>query len=213
MNEVVSFSLRNKEGAIDSDADTEDSSNHGVFQFTKKKKRKKVHKKKLQKWAEREESEEIQEDFQPIVRNRNFIARRCLRDGDARYCVKMISNDTYKDKERFFEAVVDLVIEMKMLSVLKHPNIIKIRGRANGNPFRRYNFILLDKLYETLGARIEIWSKKSKKWRFKLIRDKNKLLLDRLIVAHDLASAFKYLHENRCVVPLYALILLFILND
>jgi len=93
-----------------------------------------------------------------------------------------------------------LVVELKILAVLEHPNIIKIRGRLDGNSFHRENFIVLDKLYETLKTRISSWKKQSNKvWNKAIKKKKLKLFNDRLLVAYDLSSAFVYLHERNIV--------------
>ena len=69
-------------------------------------------------------------------------------------------------------------------------------------------FIILDRLYDTLDVRIEKWKQTKKKAKGPLgmmaglgsnkeaLKD---LMMDRLLVAYDLSSAFRYLHENRLV--------------
>ena len=66
-------------------------------------------------------------------------------------------------------------------------------------------FIILDRLHITLDKQINQWAKEQKKFRGGFLgigRNKVKLkelLVQRLTVAYDLAAAFMYLHENRCV--------------
>jgi serine/threonine protein kinase len=64
---------------------------------------------------------------------------------------------------------------------------------------------VMDRLYGTLDQRINQWRKKQKECTggfLGLGKKKSmlkELLVDRMTVAYDLAAAFFYLHENRCV--------------
>jgi hypothetical protein len=98
-----------------------------------------------------------------------------------------------KDKMCFL-GMVDMAIEARVLSSVEHPNIIKLRSLANGNPYDDKFFIIMDRLYETLEHRI------TKKWRGRLrketglMRDRSgekakALYEERLVVAYDLVSA------------------------
>lgn len=63
-------------------------------------------------------------------------------------------------------------------------------------------FIILDRLHETLDKRVISWQQRQKAigGRFGLGKDAaavKQLLVERMIVAYDLAAAFFYLHENR----------------
>ena len=132
-----------------------------------------------------------------VLQDRSFIANKCFRNGDARYCIKKISDKTYKNKERYFDGVLDLAIEMKVLAILKHPNIIKMRAIAEGDPFRRENFVVLDRLYDTLKTRLIKWRKTADKPWNKFKKRSQKLLMNRIEIAYDLSAAFKYLHEHK----------------
>jgi len=135
-----------------------------------------------------------------ILQDRSFIEAKCIRNGDARYCIKKISAETQKDKERYFKGVIDLAIELKILAVLKHPNIIKMRAVAAGQSFQKDNFIMLDRLYDTLQQRLKKWTKSAEKpWNKLMKKIKQKLFTDRLMIAYDLSSAFKYIHSHKYV--------------
>jgi hypothetical protein len=99
-----------------------------------------------------------------------------------------------------------------------------MRGYATGSSLRPDFFILLDRLYEILNHRILEWKlelchhgvvsyenvwqiifcshrmmhgpkdENDRKEKDKVIHD---VLLQRLMVAYDLASAFAYMHENK----------------
>lgn len=132
---------------------------------------------------------------------RCFMRDHCLRDGEARYAIKRISSDTV-GQDVVTDAAVDLAREQRFLAALRHPNIIRLRGTINVPGHPNYSLIL-DRLYDTLAARIEKWKVGMKRARgkFDLIGN-NKLLLDdlwtdRLVAAYDVASAMAYLHSHK----------------
>ena len=59
----------------------------------------------------------------------------------------------------FAVAVIDLAAEAKLLSLIQHPHIIKMRGLADVNYCSEDFFILLDRLNITLTEQISIWKK------------------------------------------------------
>lgn len=63
-----------------------------------------------------------QDDGVPhILQNRNYMSQNFLRNGkDARYAIKTLSTSLLKDPERFVAGVIDLVLETKFLSILRH---------------------------------------------------------------------------------------------
>ncbi len=153
---------------------------------------------------EEDEYGELRYDGGVLVQDRKFIARRCLRQGKhARYAIKMLSDECLEDPERFVGGIIDLAVESKFLSVIRHPNIIKMRGMSDGNPYDRGFFVVLDRLYTTLTMQIAEWKKKSdgKKGIGKLMdmkgKKKAKLWLDRLVVVYDLSTALEYLHSQK----------------
>ena len=54
---------------------------------------------------------------------REYIAKHCLHDGQARYAIKKLRSD--KSEVERTQAMVDLVNEIKLLSVIWHPHIGK----------------------------------------------------------------------------------------
>jgi hypothetical protein len=147
-----------------------------------------------------------EDEFYDISEARELMAKNYMRNGDARYAVKYLHDDLSPLEEA--RGRIDLAIEAKYLSVIAHPNIIKMRAWAACNPLSKDDsyFIILDRLYDTLDSRIEKWKQTKKKEKGPLgmmgglgshksaLKD---LMMDRLLCAYDLASAFRYLHENR----------------
>lgn len=126
---------------------------------------------------------------------------------EARYAMKVMKTKFEKESQRY-RGMLDLAIEAEYLSHLSHPNIIKLRGTlfCESSVKESAYFLVLDRLYETLDEKIEvIWPKEYKGLTgpFAFIgNDKSKsrrLYLDRLVVAHDLSTVFRYLHEKRIV--------------
>jgi hypothetical protein len=80
---------------------------------------------------------------------------------------------------------------------------------AEGETLQKDFFILMDRLCETLDTRIGSWQDEAKQHQSwgSLLGASNKkrkqaldqLMLDRLAVAYDMASAFSYLHEHQYV--------------
>jgi serine/threonine protein kinase len=100
-----------------------------------------------------------------------------------------------------------------MLAQVNHPNIIKIHGCAittetldPSSPRDKY-FLIVDKLYLTLDDRIEQWKMQAQRLNRPLFRKlfdrqglkRQRLLVERLQVASEIASAFEYLHERRII--------------
>jgi hypothetical protein len=143
------------------------------------------------------------------------MAKKCLRRGDARYAVKYLRTNAIDEDERALGRI-DLAIEIKYLHALDHPNIIKMRGVfETGDEFHPDRFFLMDRLYGTLEDKIQEWeqiklrnsTKGVAKFMSKIKRAEQdssneamqKLMVTRLTVAHDIASAFKYMHAHQLV--------------
>jgi serine/threonine protein kinase len=138
-----------------------------------------------------------------VLKARELMKANCLKNRSARYALKRLHDDL-SDLEKA-RGMIDLAVEAKYLSVVWHPNIVKMRGMAKGSLVDPDFFIIMDRLYETLDKRIEHWYTEEKKSTGKMLglgkRPKRlkQLLVERMTVAYDLAAAFFYLHENRLV--------------
>jgi len=130
-----------------------------------------------------------------LFRNRN--------NSEARYAVKKLRRELV-GKERY-RAMVDLAVEARFLSIIRHPNIIRMRGAAETSQLEDGYFIVVDRLYDTLEQRIEKWQFEEANMKFKFCfpncrnipRVDSKLLWEKFDAANDLASALKYLHSKR----------------
>jgi len=153
-----------------------------------------------------------------IVQDRQFMATHCLRkqkgkdnkkgggSTNCRYAIKQLQESNRKDPSIFINGVVDLVVEARFLSVVRHPNIIKMRAMAIGDlsktPMPNF-FVVLDRLYDILTTRLVTWKKQMPRGFKKVLDMKGKkaqsFFVERLTVAYDLACALKYLHDLNIV--------------
>jgi hypothetical protein len=146
-----------------------------------------------------------------IIQDRSFIAKYHQRDGHARYAIKMLSKSTLSgrnsnkspDHKKFIAGVVDLALEVKYLSIIQHPHIIKMRGISKTHPCSDSFFIILDRLYDTLSDRIKGWKNLQRRLSgLGTIRDlkgtkKEQALGERLVAAYNICSALQFLHQNK----------------
>ena len=135
-----------------------------------------------------------------IVQDREFMSNHCIRQGkDYRYAVKQIQDSVRSSADTYVNALVDLALEARFLSVVRHPNIIKMRAMNNGSIYEPTFFVVLGRLYDILSKRLTAWKKKLGNKMSKLIdrggKKKLAFWLERLTFAYDLACALKYLHD------------------
>lgn len=143
------------------------------------------------------------------MKSRKFIARHCLRgeNGDARYAVKMLSKETVRgDREFYWTGILDIAIEVRFLSDIEHPNIVKLRALPPSDPFLPNYFIVMDRLFDTLECRLRKWKGLVSRYkglvRFLSDRRKEKaqeLYIERIVFAYDLAAAIDYLHNRNII--------------
>jgi len=74
-----------------------------------------------------------------------------------RFVLKTLRDDLPQDEHT--KGVVDLAIEAQFLSVLQHPNIIRMRAIANSDPHESRFFVVLDRLHRTLDLKFNFWRK------------------------------------------------------
>jgi len=137
-----------------------------------------------------------------------FIANHCIREksGDARYAVKFLSPEVVRENAMFFQGIIDMATETRVLSDTEHPNVVKARAFASVSPFHDQYFIVMDRLYDTMEKRIEKWAKTFNRcsgFNGKLFDRKGGKKKDlwavRLTAAFDLSDALGYLHKRNIV--------------
>lgn len=71
------------------------------------------------------DKERVQHDekhFASVLQDRDFMQAYYLRKGtDYRYAIKVLKEDALKDVQTYINGVVDLAIEARFLSVIRHP--------------------------------------------------------------------------------------------
>ena len=136
--------------------------------------------------------------------DKKFIADHCIREGgDARYAIKALSPEIKSDGQKFFQGVLDMSVETMFLSVVDHPHIIKMRGLGACGMTHPDYFLVLDRLYDTLEARIPKWKLQTKKANSVMnkLKKKSSEKLDdimeiKLSYAYDLMGAIEFLHKK-----------------
>lgn len=155
--------------------------------------------------SEAKEQVSSENDFFMIIQDREYIANNYIResDGKHRYAIKKLTPGLYAqgDLQHFVCGVIDLAMEVKFLSILRHPHIIKMRGMANVGYCHKDFFILLDRLNSTMSGQIKTWKKELPSGAFVANKKQKKeeLFCERLMVGYDMCSAIAYLHERKIV--------------
>ena len=108
------------------------------------------------------------------------------------------------DRDLFTQGTIDMCVETMFLAVVSHPHIITMRAIGANGMFNPDYFIILDRLYDTLEARIPKWKLQSKQARscMNILTKKssaklNELMETQLSYAYDLAGAFEYMHSKK----------------
>jgi serine/threonine protein kinase len=141
------------------------------------------------------------------MESRQFIANHsCRNNGDARYAIKKLKQQIIDDQESFLNGMVDLATETDFLSVMDHPNIIRLRGIAKEDMFSSNYFLILDRLYDTLESRIPKWRQRKHAisgifacFSDKSGKKKEKMKEERMEAGLDLAAAISYFHQNKII--------------
>jgi serine/threonine protein kinase len=138
---------------------------------------------------------------------RVFMNEHCLREsnGKPRYAVKILRPEVLNDPTTlYYQGIMDMATETRLLSSLQHPHIIKLRG-IGSESFSEHYFLILDRLYQTLEQRWKQWQKLQHRYTsaWGLLdrggRKRAALWEERIICAHDLASGLAYLHSRSVI--------------
>ena len=109
-------------------------------------------------------------------------------------CLKPVGQSS--DARLYVQAVVDILMEARYLSILNHPHILQLRGMVVDT---RPESLILEKLVEGLEERLHFWKKKNKSWRRNGHFRARAHWDERVRVASHIASAVSYLHEHSIV--------------
>jgi serine/threonine protein kinase len=155
----------------------------------------------------------------PDAAARQFLAQHCAREEFpanksntvqpqqyARYAIKALSNQTVNitcDDKLLFQSLIAMVVEAHLLSKMEpHPHIIKMRACSDADPFSEDFFIVMDRLYGTLGDRLkewQRWERNNAPWTSLLPRQRRQRWGPRFEACRDLASALCHLHHHGIV--------------
>lgn len=160
--------------------------------------------------ADMDKKEKVRDDDEADgMENKKFIAEHCIRiggdsKGDARYAVKYMSPEVANDPRRYIQGVMDLAVEVRFLSDIEHPNIVKMRALSTVDAYHEGFFIVMDRLYDTLEIRLEKWKKRLKgtvglagKLGDRKGTKAQDLMIERLVAAYDASAALAHLHSRK----------------
>jgi serine/threonine protein kinase len=144
------------------------------------------------------------------LRNRIVVTKPKL-------AVKFLSDDALQSPENACNGSADLLMEAKYLTALAshpHPSLIQLHGISSagaagfGKPERAGFFLIIDRLYDTLDRRLEVWEELQRRKTASMAPNSAKpidlvaakkylkvLFLQRLMVAVDICSAIQHLHS------------------
>jgi len=139
-----------------------------------------------------------------ITTEKKLMESRLRNKTDEKYVIKCLKSTTKMHRSYFQRGLLDLMIETKALSILSHPNIIKLRGFNKNSLYKHDYFIVLERLCYTLRDKMDEWKKPppSKGFLRKMFERKNKVVVeatlkDKLSIFRDISSAISYMHSLR----------------
>lgn len=137
---------------------------------------------------------------------KEYMSYRATRGGQVRYVVKTVAEEwIYQNRVTFLKGTIDLAMEAKFLCTLQHPNIMELRGLAEGGPFKENYFLVMDKLSDTLPKMMKLWTTRDRQCKGitgTFVGGKKKitaLMVDRMRSAFDISNALAYIHNKGLV--------------
>lgn len=154
----------------------------------------------------RKRSEEIENTLREVS-SREELARKIYNKKGGRFVVKYVEPELLEtDRVTFLKGLIDLALETKYLASLSHTHILRIRGISAQSPLDDlHGFIVIDQLTDILSKRLTAWmhTKRSTRGIAGLVSGgkakKTKLLIERLLVAYDIADVLAYLHSRNII--------------
>lgn len=146
-------------------------------------------------------------NIQPELHSREFMAMQCIREEcGPRYAIKELSAKTKAKEDDFLKGIADIVLEARILAVIQHDNIIKIRGFANCDYFDEGFFIVMDRLQITLDRQIVLWREASSTCSTAMCFSRKKrkehaedIMDEKLAAGIAISGAVAFLHENNII--------------
>ena len=140
------------------------------------------------------------------ARTRAYYQVTATREGESSYAIKLISPSIVEnDFKMFIQAAIDMARETYFLSVMNHPNILKLRAVGQEDMFSPRYFLVLDRLHETLSDRIDgTWKKQQDHLEHSIFHLHKSTKLqhlweERIRVMRDLAGALCYMHDLKII--------------
>ena len=138
---------------------------------------------------------------------RELLARQVWSKRTSKYVLKEVEPELLQnDSVTYMKGVIDLGLEAHYLASLNHNNILKLRGMSLTGPSEGLGFfIILDQLQEVLTRRLNKWmhQKRASNGITGIVtggrRNKRRLLMERILVAYDVADAMDYIHRKNIV--------------
>ena len=138
---------------------------------------------------------------------RELLARKVWSKRTSRYVLKEVEPtllDT--DKVQFLKGLIDLGLEAYYLGSLNHNHVLKLRGMSIDSASESLGyFIVLDQLQEVLSKKLNRWmhEKRASNGITGVVtggrKNKERLLMERVLVAYDVADAMEYIHRKKIV--------------
>ena len=138
---------------------------------------------------------------------RELLARQVWSKRTSKYVIKEVEPELLQnDAVTYLKGVRDGGLEAHYLASLSHNNILKLRGMSVRGPSESLGFfIILDQLPEVLSKRLNKWmhQKRASNGITGVVtggrRNKPRLLMERTLVAYDVADAMDYIHRKNVV--------------
>lgn len=138
---------------------------------------------------------------------RELLARKVWSRRTTKYVLKEVEPDLLQnDTVTYLKGVIDIALEAHYLASLNHNNILKLRGFSVTGPSEALGFfIILDQLPEVLSKKLNTWmhQKRASNGITGAVtggrRNKKRLLMERVLVAYDVADALDYLHRKNII--------------
>jgi hypothetical protein len=135
----------------------------------------------------------------PIIGEGGFAIVTAV-EYDGRPCAKKsLRDDILRGTSQTYHiAAADLWKEAEFLSALKHPNIIALRAKHLSFETMDENFIVIERLNQTLQEKITEWREKDQHAR-NSTKLRLQLLHERLRVCKDICDTLRFLHDHNVI--------------